>query len=91
MMKFFLSLVALAIVGATAVQLYHLQVKRAEQKVEYDKVNKKVTALLKENFDLQADVQYFKDPENLEKEARSQLNYAKPGEKLIIVVPKKSH
>ena len=90
-MKFFLSLVALVIVGATAVQLYHLQVKRAELKAEYDKVNKKVTALLDENFDLQADVKYFTDPANLENEARSQLNYAKPGEKLIIVVPKKGN
>ena len=88
-MKLFLSAVALLIMTATTVQLYHLQVKRSELQAEYDKITKKAADLLKENFDLQADIQYYKDPSNLEKEARSQLNYAKPGEKLIIIVSKK--
>ena len=43
----------------------------------------------KENFELQADLEYYARPENLEKELRSRFNYKKPGEKLIIIVPPK--
>jgi len=43
-------------------------------------------ALEKENEFLRARIDYFKNPANLEKEARSLLNYKKPGEKLAIIV-----
>ena len=46
--------------------------------------------LKNENAGLQADLIYFSESENLEKELRSRLNYKKSGEKLIIVVPPKS-
>jgi cell division protein FtsB len=37
--------------------------------------------------DLQAETQYLSNPANLEKELRSQFNYKKPGETMIIIVP----
>lgn len=37
---------------------------------------------------LEADYQYYQNPENLEKELRSRFNYHSPDEKLIIIVPK---
>ncbi len=40
---------------------------------------------------LQADIQYFAIPENLEKYLRGVLNYKNPGEKLIIAVPGKDN
>lgn len=39
---------------------------------------------------LRADLNYFLDPRNLEKELRARFNYRKPDEKLIIIVPKTS-
>lgn len=42
----------------------------------------------KENTNIAEDLNYFQNPENLEKEVRAQLNYKKPREKVIIVVPK---
>ena len=37
--------------------------------------------------DLQAETQYLSNPINLEKELRSQFNYKKPGETMVIIVP----
>ncbi len=36
---------------------------------------------------LQADYEYYKNPENLEKELRARFNYRSPDEKMIIIVP----
>ena len=37
--------------------------------------------------DLQEEMQYLSNPANLEKELRSQFNYKKPGETMVIIVP----
>lgn len=88
-MKLLLSFLVLIIFGATAYQLYGLKQKEHSLTTELQVVEKKAKALLMENVNLEADIKYYGDDANLEKEARAQLNYAKPGEKLIIVVPKK--
>ena len=36
---------------------------------------------------LRADLEYFGNPKNFEKELRARFNYRAPGEKLIIIVP----
>ncbi len=89
-MRILISIIAIVIFGATAVQLYQLQLKKAELKSGFEKAEKKVNALALENKALKEEIKYFGDSKNLEKEAKAQLNYASPGEKLIIVVPKKS-
>ncbi len=45
-----------------------------------------ISNLQKENDALRAEIEYFKNPQNLEKEARSVLNYKKSGEKLAIII-----
>jgi len=37
--------------------------------------------------DLQAETEYLSNPINLQKELRSQFNYKKPGETMVIIVP----
>jgi len=49
-------------------------------KAELEGITRGVTALEKK-------VEYFKNPENLLKEAKSQFNYRASDEKLIIIVP----
>ncbi|NCO15467.1 hypothetical protein GW816_00990 [Candidatus Wolfebacteria bacterium] len=56
-------------------------------KTDSDNLNSRLQALLKENADLQSDIEYFSHPENLEKELKSRFNYKKPGEKMMIIVP----
>ncbi|MEK7464198.1 MAG: hypothetical protein AAB617_00250 [Patescibacteria group bacterium] len=49
--------------------------------------SKVLSDLETENKNLSAKIEYFKIPENLVKELKSQFNYHESGEKLIIVVP----
>ncbi|MBI2888834.1 MAG: hypothetical protein HYY10_02835 [Candidatus Liptonbacteria bacterium] len=41
-----------------------------------------------ESAALEANLKYFTQPENLEKEMRARFNYRSAGEKLLILVPK---
>lgn len=53
-------------------------------------LNQKEQSFQGENSRFLADLEYFSNPDNLEKELRSRFNFKKPGEKLIIVVPPKN-
>jgi len=64
--------------------------------IEYrglDKESAEITGrwegLKNENSNLLADLEYFSEDENLEKEIRTKFNYKKAGEKQIIVVSPK--
>ena len=58
-----------------------------QKKLEYQQLQQEVQQLQKENEELERRVQALKnDPEAIEKEAREQLRYAKPGE-VIYVLP----
>ena len=70
-------------------QLYQLFSYHRELRFSASASDKKLQSFKQENFQLQADLEYFQEPENLVKELRSRFNYKKPGEKLIIVVPPK--
>ena len=52
-------------------------------------LNKKAQFLKEEDSRFLADLEYFSNPDNLEKELRSRFNFKKFGEKLIIIVPPK--
>ncbi len=87
--RIFISLIAIFIVGATATQLYKLQVKKMELTNELAKVSGQVADFEKENTAIELELAHLEDKERLVREAKAQFNYASPGEKLIIVVPKK--
>jgi len=58
-----------------------------QKKAEYQNLQKEVNQLQKENDSANDEVQALKDdPKAIEKEAREQLHYAKPGE-VIYVAP----
>ncbi len=82
----FLILILIALAG----QFYQLYLQYHYLKNEYSIVDEKWNFLKNENAGLRADLIYFSEPENLEKELRSKFNYKKSGEKLIIVVPPKN-
>jgi cell division protein FtsB len=44
-----------------------------------------VASLEAENIRFQEDIDFYSQPENLEKEARARLNLKKPGETLVII------
>jgi cell division protein FtsB len=57
---------------------------------EVYKLRETADLLKKENASLTDKIEYLKNPENLIKELRAQLNYKKEGENMVIVIPKKA-
>lgn len=90
-MKLLFSIITILILAATISQLYKLEIKKIALEADFNKTHSQAQALISENAKLEEEIKYLKDPENLAREAKAQLNYAKPGEKLIIVVPKKNN
>lgn len=59
----------------------------AELKKDLTEVNAEIQPLVEENRRLVDEIKYLKDPDNLEKELRSRLNYVRPGEQVIVITP----
>ncbi len=87
--RILISIIALFIAGATFLQLRGLWFKRAELAERLETASAKASILAEENSVLREEIRYFSETENLAREAKARLNYASPGEKVIIVVPKK--
>jgi cell division protein FtsB len=84
------SIIALLVVLIALLwQLYQLYLQNKELNESFSVIDNKFESLWEENSLLRADLEYFANPENLEKELRGRFNYKKPGEKLIIIVPPK--
>ena len=67
--------------GANGALVFH------QKRVEYRKLQQETEQLQQENLRLQQHIQSLKsDPKAIEKEAREQLKYAKPGE-VVYTVP----
>ncbi|MDD5430780.1 MAG: septum formation initiator family protein [Candidatus Pacebacteria bacterium] len=81
---------AIIIIIAVGVQIYRLYIQNAELRETALSLTKEIEDISKENALLQADLEYFSNPENLEKELKSESNLKNPGEKLIIVLPPKA-
>ena len=86
-MKIFVVIILGIILVAVFVQLYFIFRERNHLKADLGDLNSRLQALMKENANLQSEIQYFSYPENLEKELREKFNYKTPGEKMMIVVP----
>lgn len=72
---------------ALLTQIYFTFKERNQLKTKLQTLTAKAQMLNKENGEIKSEIEYFKRPENLEKELRSKLNYKKPGEKMIIITP----
>ncbi len=86
-MRVFVIIILGIILVAVFVQMYLVFKERNRLSADLDNLNNRLQALIKENTDLQSEIEYFSHPENLEKELREKFNYKNSGEKMIIVVP----
>jgi cell division protein FtsB len=86
-MKLGIVIVLSIILIAVFTQVYFILKERNQLKTELNGSSSRLENLLKENNDLQSEIEYFSHPENLEKELRLRFNYKKPGEKMMIIVP----
>lgn len=87
MKKMLIAAVLLVFLALVGIQVYRLYGQRNNLKNELSGINPRITSLEQENKNLQKDLEYFANPENLLKELRARFNYKKPDEKMIIVVP----
>ena len=69
---------------------YRLNGEREIFTEEVKKLQETADSLKRENISLVEKIEYFKNPDNLVKELRAQLNYKKQGENMIIVIPPKT-
>ncbi len=79
-----------ALLCVIGLQSYRLFMQSKDLQKDADKLSEQAETLRRDNNQLQADLQYLSQPENVEKELRAQGNYRRPDESLIIVVPPKS-
>lgn len=86
-MRALVSIVLVLSIGAIGFQLYRLYIQKIALEKNLENINAQTKPLIDENKNLLGEINYLKDPDNLEKELRSRFNYAYPGEKLIIIVP----
>lgn len=61
--------------------------QRRAAEADYVKMKTQLDAEMATAKSLQADIGYYADPANLEKELRAHFNYRSPGEHMIVIVP----
>jgi cell division protein FtsB len=84
----------IAVVGLTVWLFFHVtfgangMVVYKQKRAEYDSLQKDIVALQKENDDYTKQIDELKtDPNMIEKEAREQLHYARPGDVVFVPPP----
>jgi cell division protein FtsL len=86
-MRVFIIIILSVILMLVITELYFLIKERNQLRANLDNLNRRLQAFLKENTDIQSEIEYFSHPENLEKELKAKFNYKKPNEKMMIIVP----
>ena len=76
------------VLAALGRQIYSFLGRQGELKAEFAEVEAKLDRAKADQEKFQAELDYYLNPVNLEKELRARFNYRRPGEKLIIIVPR---
>jgi len=86
-MKNVISILLIAAIAFLGWQFFNLYIKNISLENSSDELNNEISSIKTENKDLASDINYFSNPENLEKELKSKTNYRKSDETMIIVIP----
>jgi uncharacterized protein YfcZ (UPF0381/DUF406 family) len=87
-MKLVVAIILSVLFVLLGVQIYKFWGEANMAMKEYSALEEKVNAAKEDNAKFQAELDYYKNPVNLEKELRARFNYKVPGEKMIIIVPR---
>ena len=87
MLRTFIIAVLVIFIFAVGFQLFLLFQKNSDLNAELSELKKKTDFFIKENSDLDSQINFLSRWENLEKELKSKFNYRKAGEKMMIIVP----
>ena len=86
-MKHFIIIILSIILIALLAQDYFILKERNQLRKEFRSLTEKSENLAKENEKIKSEIEYYSNPENLEKELRAKFNYKKIGERMIIISP----
>ncbi len=86
-MKHFIMIILSIILIALLVQVYLIFRERNQLRKEFRSLTEKSENLAEENEKIKSEIEYYSNPENLEKELRAKFNYKKIGEKMMIIAP----
>ena len=87
-MKILFAIILTVVIGAIGFQIYGLYSQGRALAEEERALNAEVAKIEEDNHRIKEDLRYLSDIRNLEKELKSIFNYRKPGEELLIVIPK---
>lgn len=79
--------ILVAVIGLLGWGVSDIVLRGRELQQEESKLSERLESIEEENALLAAEIEYYRNPENLIKELKSQFNYREGGEKLIIIVP----
>lgn len=85
-MKLAFAIALAVVVILIGVQVFSFLGEQRSLNQNLSDVDTRLATAKSQEADLQAEMQYLSNPANLEKELRSQFNYKKPGETMIIIV-----
>lgn len=80
----------LVVVVILGVQIFNFKKSNVTARARYEEGKQELFRAKSDAEKLKADLNYFINPSNLEKELRARFNYRKPDENLIIIVPASS-
>jgi hypothetical protein len=86
-MKIVATIVLSGLLILLCVQIYKFWGQAGVSEKGYLDFKAKLDAAKSDEAKLQADLNYYMNPANLEKELRARFNYRSPDEKLLIIVP----
>ena len=87
-MKIFSIILVLAAILGVGAQVKVFVNRRAEVSLEFQALQENLWNVSDDQLKLKAELDYYLNPVNFEKELRQRFNLRSPGEKLIIIVPK---
>ncbi|HDY73093.1 MAG TPA: hypothetical protein ENH86_00785 [Candidatus Jorgensenbacteria bacterium] len=87
-MNIWKTIVFILVLIVLGIGMYNLRSENQELERDVDSLSTAVNDLESENKLLLEKITYFRNPENLLKELKSQFNYREQGEEMIIIVPR---
>lgn len=90
MMKIAVAVILSIFLAVLGNEIYFFSKKNSESQVQYQKIKTDLDQAQADMEKTKTDLNYYMNPDNLEKEMRARFNYRLIGEKMIIIVPSAS-
>jgi len=80
-------IILVALIGFVGTGVIRDFFEYAEEKERVDNLKAEINSIVEDNKEIEEDINYYSDNNNLEKELKSRFNYKREGEEVMIIVP----